>query len=151
MREALAVLVAAALCASVARAQWAVSDGQQLADAATAWGLQNSDATFALPAASILSLRNATFRLANNAQAVGRRAYANGTFTIQGRAGSVIDTGMRAGMVPTLFSKARLRIEEVRGASGNKVRRPRRHLEPFRSLPSSSLHHGRTPTRRPRW
>ncbi len=97
-------------------AQWTVLPGQPLADAATAWGLQNSDVTFVLPAASIVSLRDATFRRANNSQARGGRAYANGTFTIQGSVqldisskdavAAAVDVGMRVGLVPPVLRSA---------------------------------------------
>ncbi len=124
-RMLLLLLAGAGRLSSAQVQRWAVLSGQSLADAATAWGLQNSDATFALPAASIVSLRDATFRLANNSQARGGKAYANGTFTIQGSGGplnisardtvpsSVFDAAMRVGLTPTGLRQSYITISDL--------------------------------------
>ncbi len=114
-----AALLAAALLLQTAakqvRAQeqrWSVAEGQPLADASVLFGLRNADVTFTIPALTILSLANSSFGRANDSQAVGGKAYADGTLTIQGAVpintssyelvtSSVFDTGMRAGLLPT--------------------------------------------------
>ncbi len=92
-------------------AVWQRIDGQPLADAVARWGASNSDATFVLPAGSIVDLRDAQFGR-NSTSRTSRPPFSNGTFTIKGQrsfesihspnatSASVLDAGMRASLVP---------------------------------------------------
>ncbi len=125
------LLLAVAAAAGPVRGQqtWARISGQPLADAASEWGQKNVDMTFQLPAWTIVSLRDAVFPWAGNdsskgasppappAATGGAKPFSNGTFTILGAApidtsspdgiaSTVIDTGMRVGMVPPLVTSS---------------------------------------------
>ncbi len=85
---------------------WTRQDGQWLADACTRFGERNADTTVQLPASTVVELRNATFTHANSSSVPGLRPYSNGTLLWlgSGASSSVVDTVMRAGIIPTLFT-----------------------------------------------